>query len=125
MHVQGQSMITAAVFHPYAERGKLATGHIYARGARFAFRLYIQGTAHIDEGLLQQEYITFYGQSVAGEIQHQIHDQLTGPVIGSLPAAIRPDDGDIPCIQYMFLLASQSQRINSRVVQDPNLIPGA
>ena len=58
----------------------------------------------------------------APQVEEQVRDELAGPVIGHLPAAIDLDDRDAVVAQQVLAPAGEAQRVDRRMLGQPDFV---
>ena len=58
----------------------------------------------------------------APQVEEQVRDELAGPVIRDLAAAIDLDDGDAVVAQQVLAPAGEPERVDRRMLGEPELV---
>ena len=98
-HVQGDAVIADTVFNSQAERAQFARTRRLriapaARQLLDPTRRNTEGRRRIDHGLLERAHQRPQEDAAVGQTNDGIGDQLAGPVIGHLAAALHADQLD-------------------------------
>ena len=116
IHVQRQAVITAATADLQAQSPNLGIGHVDSGRAIVAFGMNAKNFQHIKHGLFHQANLFAHLQMPAPQIDQQIDDGLTGPVVGDLASAINLDERDFTGVQQMANVTCEPQCIDRLVL---------
>ncbi len=110
--------------HPQAKRGDLGARDIDAGGVGADLGENAMVGKKIHDGGFEEVDQALDAQTGAFEIQQQVGDELSGSVVGHLPATIHLEYGNATRIQQVLPTAGLAQGVNGRVLQEPEFIGG-
>ena len=122
VHVERDAVVAAAAPHPKSERRNLRAVDIYARRAVPAFGSHAVSPKDFDHCLLDQAHHAAHCQSAPFEINQNVHDRLPRTVIGDLPAAVDPLQGNRRLAGKVFFPARDADGVDGRVLEHPELV---
>src|SRR5579862_9995878 len=122
--VQGDPVIAAAARDPEADGCDLRALHVDARHSRAAFTLDSISGEQIDGALLEAPHELLHAKPAAAQIEEDVHDGLSGSMVGDLSATVRRDDRDVAGIDHVLAPPGESQREYGRMLDEPRLVPG-
>ena len=127
--VQRQSVIGAAIAHFEAKRGDLrldtAATHVHAGRVGPAVRRYPLRIKQFYHRRLDRPDHVADAEAGAAEVDEQVGDELPGPVIGDLPAAIDLDHRNAGVAPQVLAAAGETERVHRRMLGQPDLVGGA
>ncbi len=122
VHVERDSVIAAAAPHPKPERGDLRTVDVYARRAVPALGSHTVSPEHFDHRILDQAHHPTNGQAAPRQVDERIHDRLSRPVIGDLPAAVDALDWNRRPVGKVLFPACDADGVDGRMLEHPELV---
>lgn len=120
--IEREPVIAAAPAHTQANRGDLRWADVDARRIGARLRWHAVLGQEIDHRLLEQVHQLLDAEARAFEIQQEIGDQLAGPMVGHLAAAIALNDGDLAGIQDMLRQAGLAKGEHRWMLEQPKLV---
>src|SRR5262249_43056413 len=75
-------------------------------------------------GALEPAHGVADAQAGTPQVEERIHDELPGAMIRDLPAAIDFEYGDAVLAQHMLAPPCQPERVDGRVLGEPELVAG-
>ncbi len=120
--IERQAVVAATVLDFQTEGGDLGVADVDARRAGAALGMDAMRRQKVDHPLLDGGDQFAHLDFQPGQVEQQVDHDLAGAVVGDLAATVDLDDGDADIFKDMFGLAGLAERVDRRVLDDPQFV---
>ena len=120
--VEGEAVIAAGAPHAQPDAGEFAPLDVHARCIGAALRLNTHGCHIVDDAALQSGQQRAHPEPGAAHVDQRIDDELSGGVVGHLPASIDLQHRNFPGREQVRAIRVHAEGEYRLVLEQPDFI---